>query len=153
MECGPGPTRPLTVAHPRLRGGLRRDTHASPGAGGHARQRLAPEPSEVWQWVTWTWLHWYVALRAEAAVLAGSSDARNRVAEARTTVAGNPIAEAIVERADALLDNDQKRLLATAAAFDAAGCHYQSARTLVLAGGDHATRGAAGRTPHSPTSA
>jgi hypothetical protein len=36
-----------------------------------------------------------------------------------------------------------ERLLATAAAFDAAGCHYQTALTLTLAGGDHAARGAA----------
>jgi hypothetical protein len=49
----------------------------------------------------------------------------------------------MVERAEALLDNDQERLLATADAFDAAGCRYQSARTAVLAGGDHAARGAA----------
>jgi hypothetical protein len=109
----------------------------------------------VWQWVTWIWLHWYVALGAEAAVLARSSDARDRVAEARTTVAGNPIAGAIVERAQALLDNDQERLLATTAIFDAGGCRYQSARTLVLAGGDHAARGAAaladlGLTPMAP---
>jgi hypothetical protein len=58
-------------------------------------------------------------------------------------VAGNPVASAIVERAEALLGGDQKRLLATADAFDAAGCPYQSARTLVLAGGDDAARGAA----------
>jgi hypothetical protein len=104
---------------------------------------MAPEPGEVWKWVTWIWLHWYVALRAEATVLAGNSDARDRVAEARTIVAGNPVASAIVDRAEALLDNDQARLLATADAFDAAGCRYQSARTMVLAGGDHAARGAA----------
>ena len=108
-----------------------------------ALQRLAPEPGEVWKWVTWIWLHWYVALRAEATVLAGSPDARARLAEARSIVAGNPIAGAIVERAEALLDNDQERLLATADAFEAAGCPYQSARTLLLAGGDHAARGAA----------
>ena len=53
----------------------------------------------MWKWVTWIWLHWYVALRAEAAVLAGSPDAADRLAEARTIVAGNPVAGAIVERA------------------------------------------------------
>jgi hypothetical protein len=84
-----------------------------------------------------------VALRAEATVLAGSPDAGARLAEARSIVAGNPIAGAIVERAEALYDNDQERLLATADAFEAAGCPYQSARTLLLAGGDHAARGAA----------
>ncbi|GAA3421466.1 hypothetical protein GCM10018952_68200 [Streptosporangium vulgare] len=113
------------------------------GQAPQALERLAPEPGEVWQWVTWIWLHWYVALRAETAVLARSSEAGDRLAEARTVVAGNPVATAIVERAQALLDNDQERLLATADAFDAAGCRYQSARTLVLAGGDHAARGAA----------
>jgi predicted ATPase/DNA-binding CsgD family transcriptional regulator len=108
-----------------------------------ALERMAPEPGEVWKWVTWIWLHWYVALRAEATVLAGNPDASDRLAGARTIVAGNPVASAIVERAEALLDNDQERLLATADAFDAAGCRYQAARTMVLAGGDHAARGAA----------
>ncbi|SBT39024.1 Predicted ATPase [Micromonospora auratinigra] len=108
-----------------------------------ARERLAPEPDQVWKWVTWIWLHWYVALRAEAAVLAGSADARERLAEARTVVAGNPVADALVERAEALLDGDRAALLATADAFDAAGCRYQWARTLVFAGGGHAERGAA----------
>jgi hypothetical protein len=113
------------------------------GQAREAVERMAPEPAEVWKFVTWIWLHWYVALRAEASVLAGGPDARERVAGARTTVAGNPVATAIVERADALLAGDRKRLLATADAFDAAGCRYQAARTLVLAGGEHAARGTA----------
>ncbi|WP_405143689.1 LuxR C-terminal-related transcriptional regulator [Sphaerisporangium sp. NBC_01403] len=113
------------------------------GQASEALERMAPEPRQVWKWVTWIWLHWYVALRAEATVLAGSPDARDRLADARTITAGNPVASAIVERAEALLDNDQERLLATVDAFDAAGCRYQSARTLVLAGGDHAVCGAA----------
>jgi hypothetical protein len=75
-----------------------------------------------------------VALRAEAAVLAGSPHARDRAAAARGVVAGNPVATAIVERAEALLHDDEKRLLATADAFDAAGCPYQAARTRMLAG-------------------
>ncbi|HEV2784292.1 MAG TPA: LuxR C-terminal-related transcriptional regulator, partial [Actinophytocola sp.] len=41
-----------------------------------ALERVAPEPQQVWKWVTWIWLHWYVALRAEAAVLAGHPQAR-----------------------------------------------------------------------------
>ncbi|MFG1948542.1 ATP-binding protein [Nonomuraea sp. NPDC048826] len=113
------------------------------GRAAEALERLAPEPGEVWQWVTWIWLHWYVALRAEAAVLAGSPGARDRLARARTVVAGNPVAGAVVARAEALLDGDRESLLATADAFDAAGCRYQSARTLVLAGGEEARRGAA----------
>ena len=77
-----------------------------------ALERVAPAPEQVWKWVTWIWLHWYVALRAEAAVLAGSPDARDRLAEARAIVAGNPVAGAMVERAQALLDGDRERLLA-----------------------------------------
>ncbi|MEV4014916.1 LuxR C-terminal-related transcriptional regulator [Nonomuraea angiospora] len=113
------------------------------GQAPKALERMAPEPGQVWKWVTWIWHHWYVALRTEAAVLAGSPDARDRLAEARTIVAGNPVADAMVKRAQALLDDDQERLLATADAFDTAGCRYQSARALVLAGGGHAARGAA----------
>ncbi|MFV2214426.1 LuxR C-terminal-related transcriptional regulator [Actinomadura sp. LOL_016] len=113
------------------------------GRASEALERTAAEPGEVWRWVTWTWLHWYVALRAEATVLAGGPDARARLDGARELTAGNPVASAIVERAGALLDGDPERLLATAVAFDAAGCPYQSARTLVLAGGEHAARGTA----------
>ncbi|TYB60285.1 ATPase [Nonomuraea sp. PA05] len=113
------------------------------GRAAEALERVAPEPRQVWKWVTWIWHHWYVALRSEAAVLAGSRDARAVVAEARAVVAGNPVAGAIVERAGALLDGDREALLGAADAFDAAGCPYQSARTRVLAGGEHAGRGAA----------
>ncbi|BCJ73329.1 hypothetical protein CS0771_28730 [Catellatospora sp. IY07-71] len=108
-----------------------------------ALERMAPEPADVWKWVCWIWLHWYAALRAEAAVLAGRPDAAARLAAARKAVDGNPVAGAIVERAQALLDGDAGGLLAAAAAFEAAGCRYQWARTLVLAGGEHAGRAAA----------
>ncbi|GAA3533196.1 hypothetical protein GCM10022419_010460 [Nonomuraea rosea] len=111
------------------------------GQAEEAMERMAPEPGAAR--IPWIWLHWYVALRSEAAVLAGTSDARDRVAEARTIVAGNPVARAIVERAESVLDQDQKRLLGTADAFEAAGCPYQAARTMILAGGVHAARGAA----------
>ncbi|NUW43358.1 ATP-binding protein [Nonomuraea rhodomycinica] len=126
------------------------------GQAPEALERMAPEPRQMWKWITWIWHHWYVALRSETAVLAESRDARDIVAEARTVVAGNPVAAAIVERAGALLDGDQEALLATTDAFDAAGCRYQLARTLVLAGGDHAERGAAalaalGLAPMTPT--
>ncbi|MEV5894408.1 ATP-binding protein [Nonomuraea fuscirosea] len=116
------------------------------GQAAEALERMAPEPRQVWKWVTWIWLHWYVALRAEAAVLAGSPDARARLTEAGDLVEGNPVAAAIVRRAEALLDGDEETLIATADAFAAAGCPYQSARTLVLAGGDHAERGASALT-------
>ena len=86
-------------------------------------------------------LHWHVALRAEAAVLAGHPDATDHLASARPVVAGNPIAGAILDRAEALLDDDHERLLATAVAFETAGCPYQRARTLILAGPDTASTG------------
>ncbi|OQR64554.1 ATPase [Streptomyces maremycinicus] len=108
-----------------------------------ASERVGPEPGEVKKWVTWVWLHWYVALRAETAVLAGHPGARARIDTARGVVAGNPIATAQVDRAEALLDGDLPRQLAAAAALDAAGCPYQSARTLLLAGGGHAAAGTA----------
>jgi predicted ATPase/DNA-binding CsgD family transcriptional regulator len=107
-----------------------------------ALERVAPEPERVWKWVCWIWLHWYVALRAEVAALAGHPDARNRIDAARNVVAGNPVATAQLDRAEALLDGDLPRQLAAAEAFDAAGCPYQAARTLLLAGGEHATAGA-----------
>jgi predicted ATPase/DNA-binding CsgD family transcriptional regulator len=108
-----------------------------------ALDRVTAEPEHMWKWVTWIWLHWYIALRAETAALTGHPDARHRIAAARTIVAGNPIADAQLERAAALLDGDRDRMLRAAAAFDAAGCRYQWARTLVLAGGEHAATGAA----------
>ncbi len=102
-----------------------------------ALERVAPGPDEVWKWVCWVWLHWYVALRAEVAVLAGHPAARERIAAARAVVAGNPAAAAQVDRAEALCDGDPSRLPAIAAAFGAAGSPYQQARTLLLAGGEH----------------
>ncbi|MFE6389505.1 ATP-binding protein [Nocardiopsis dassonvillei] len=111
-----------------------------------ALERVEPEPDRVWKWVCWVWLHWYVALRAEAAVLAGHPKARERIASARAVVTGNPVAGAQVDRAEALLDGDPAGRLAAAAAFDAAGCRYQAARTLVLAGGEHAAAGGAALT-------
>jgi len=102
------------------------------------------------------WLHWHLALRAEAAVLADHSAASHHLAAARPIVAGNPIATAILDRAAALLDDDHERLPAIAAAFETAGCPYQRARTLILAGGDTAPTGnaalaALGLTPAAAT--
>ncbi|MFE7553799.1 hypothetical protein, partial [Streptomyces gardneri] len=49
-----------------------------------------------------------------------------------------------LDRAEALLDGgDPPRLLAAARAFDAAGSRYQAARTLLLAGDEHAAAGRA----------
>jgi predicted ATPase/DNA-binding CsgD family transcriptional regulator len=114
------------------------------GQAALALERLTAEPDEPApsKWILWVWLHWHMALRAEAAVLADDPHARNQLAVASSTVAGNPVAAAVVQRADALLGQDRKELLAAGAAFEAAGCPYQAARTLILAGGEEAERGA-----------
>jgi predicted ATPase/DNA-binding CsgD family transcriptional regulator len=108
-----------------------------------ALERLGAQTDEPNKWLSWMWLHWHAALRAEAAVLAGNSYATHHLTAARPVVAGNPIATAILDRAAALLDDDHQRLLAAAAAFQTSGCPYQRARTLILAGGDTASTGCA----------
>jgi predicted ATPase/DNA-binding CsgD family transcriptional regulator len=120
-----------------------------------ALERLGTQTNEPNKWLTGIWLHWHIALRAEAAVLAGHPDA-NHLAAARPIVAGNPIATAILDRAAALLDDDHERLLTIATAFETADCPYQRARTLILAGGDTASTGNAalvdlGLTPAAAT--
>ncbi|HEY4853790.1 MAG TPA: LuxR C-terminal-related transcriptional regulator [Streptosporangiaceae bacterium] len=105
-----------------------------------ALERLGTQTNEPNKWLG-IWLHWHLALRAEAAVLAGHSDASHHLAAARPIVAGNPIATAILDRAAALLDDDHERLPTIAAAFETAECPYQRARTLILAGGDTASTG------------
>ena len=101
-----------------------------------ALARLADGPESLRRWHDGAWRQWYAALWAEAAVLAELADRRERLDRARFIVGHNPIASAIVDRADAIDTGDTDRLLAAAAALDAAGCRYQHARTLVFAGGD-----------------
>ena len=116
------------------------------GQAAQARARLDGRDDEPKLWDTGILLHWHVALRAEAAVLAGDADAGEVVAAACPVVGGNPIASAIVDRAAALASGggpDREAVLATAAVFEAAGCPYQRARTLLLAGPDHAPAGEA----------
>lgn len=107
---------------------------------------LATDPDRLDDRVIWIWRHWYVALRAEAAALAAHPEARDYLAAARITVAGNPIASAIVDRAQALLDNDPARLPTIAAAFESARSPYQQARTLSLGSDSTATAGRAALT-------
>jgi hypothetical protein len=71
------------------------------------------------------------------------ADATERLSRARRLVEGNPIATAILDRTEALAAEDQGRLLAAAAALEAAGCRYQQARTLILAGGNERAEGEA----------
>jgi hypothetical protein len=69
------------------------------GRAAEALAGLAAEPDELDQRVVWVWRHWYSALRAESAVLAGDPSAREHLVRARTVVAGDPVAGAIVDRA------------------------------------------------------
>lgn len=108
-----------------------------------ALDRLAAEPEDLRRWISGLWRPWYGALKAEGAVLAGRSDADERLKRARTIARGNPIAGAIVDRADALRNDQRDGLRAAAAAFANAGCPYQQARTLVLLGGDERAEGSA----------
>jgi hypothetical protein len=85
---------------------------------------------------------WAAALAVEAGALTGAADQR-ALSDAADTVAGNPVASAIVRRAQTLAAGDRSGVLATADAFEDAGCHYQSARTLVLAGGPEREAGLA----------
>jgi hypothetical protein len=113
------------------------------GRLGDALTPLTDAPETLKHGYDGAWRPWYAALWAEAAVLAALPDRRSRLDRARFVVRGNPIAAAIVERADAIDARDADRLLATATALDAAGCRYQQARTLVFAGGEARAEGEA----------
>ncbi|MGW4770707.1 LuxR C-terminal-related transcriptional regulator [Nocardia sp. NPDC004278] len=108
------------------------------GQPDRALASLSADPDEMDEQIIWIWRHWYLALRAEAAVLAAHPNARDYVTTARTTVSGNPIATAMVDRATALLDHTPERLPAIAIAFETAHCPYQRARTLSLMGDNSA---------------
>lgn len=113
------------------------------GELGDAVTLLADPPQSFRRWHDGAWRQWYAAFWAEAAMLAGLADRRDRLAQARTITADNPIASAIVERVAALDAGDPDQLLAAASALDTAGCRYQYARTLVFAGGDAQAEGEA----------
>jgi hypothetical protein len=103
---------------------------------------LETPPEQFRTWFSGMWGPWYAALWAEAAVVAGQPDGGDRLRRARLATADNPVAVAIVRRAEALA-GDPAGLAPAAAALKAAGCRYQWARTLVAMGGDHRARGEA----------
>ena len=107
-----------------------------------AAQRLSAPPEHLKTWISGMWRPWYAALWAEAAVLTGHPDAAARIHRARLAAIGNPIAGAIVNRAEALA-GDRDGLVPAAAVLEAAGCRYQWARTLVAIGGAERVRGEA----------
>jgi hypothetical protein len=75
-------------------------------------------------------------------VLTQHREAAARIRRARLVSRHNPIAVAIVDRAEALA-GDRSGLVPAAAALEAAGCRYQWARTLVAIGGTERVRGEA----------
>lgn len=111
------------------------------GRAEEALSLMATPPEEFRAWYDGMWLPWYAALWAEAAVLAGQQDAAGRIKRARQAADGNPIALAIADRSAALAAADRDGMLAAAERLRAAGCRYQRARTLVLAGGPERARG------------
>jgi predicted ATPase/DNA-binding CsgD family transcriptional regulator len=106
-----------------------------------ALRALTTSPDEIQGWYQAIWRPWYVALWVEAAVLADVPDAAERLLAARPFIADNPVAAALVARAAALGAGDRDGVLAAARALEAAGCRYQWARSLVLAGGPDRERG------------
>jgi predicted ATPase/DNA-binding CsgD family transcriptional regulator len=113
------------------------------GEIGAALGHVAGEPESFKPWHDAAWRPWYTAVWAEAGVLAGLPDRRERLDRARFVVRGNRVAAAIVERAAAIDAHDSEALITTAAVLDAAGAPYQRARTLVFAGGAARTEGEA----------
>ncbi|WP_142107077.1 ATP-binding protein [Pseudonocardia cypriaca] len=113
------------------------------GRAREAVECLRIPPHELRRWYQSIWRPWYAAAWAEAGVLAGEPDAAERIESVRATTAENAVTAALVERAAALATGDRAGIVAAAEALDAAGCRYQWARSLVLAGGAHRERGAA----------
>jgi predicted ATPase/DNA-binding CsgD family transcriptional regulator len=116
---------------------------------------LATPPEDFRDWYNGLWRPWYAALWAEAAALAGDPAAAVRIGRARRCAVGNPITLAIVDRSAAVAAGSRDGMLAAAEQLSAAGCRYQWARTLVLAGGPERARGedelaAMGATPMAP---
>jgi predicted ATPase/DNA-binding CsgD family transcriptional regulator len=84
---------------------------------------------------SWEYRPWYAALWAEAAVLGHHPDAAPRIRRSRHAARDNPIAAAIVERAEALATGDHDGLVRLAITFAQLGCPYQQARTARIAAG------------------
>ncbi|HEU0286504.1 MAG TPA: hypothetical protein VFR22_05620, partial [Nocardioidaceae bacterium] len=108
-----------------------------------ALTHVAGEPESFKPWHDSAWRSWYTAVWAEAGVFGALPDRRDRIDRARFVVRSNRIASAIVDRAAAFDVGDTQGLLAAADALATAGCRYQYARTLVLAGGDARAEGEA----------
>jgi hypothetical protein len=111
------------------------------GRAHEAVRCLEIPPHELRRWYQGIWRPWYAAAWAEAGVLAGEPDAAERIASVRATTAENAVTAALVQRAEALAAGDRAGILAAADALEIAGCRYQWARSLLLAGGLEWERG------------
>jgi predicted ATPase len=100
-----------------------------------ALERLSADIDDIDVWGRWAaalWRPWYAALWAEAAVLAHHPDAESRLRRAIAATAENPIAAAILDRANALANCDNDTLRAIGPRFAELGCRYQQHRTELL---------------------
>ena len=138
VEALPAPGRPLSQIHAGEFFDALLLLHQ--GRPQRALGLLRTPPEEFRTWFSGMWRPWYAALWAEAAVLSGHRDTGGRIRRARQMTQGNPIATAILDRAAALA-GDRSGLAPAASALAAAGCRYQWARTLILAGGAQRARG------------
>lgn len=75
------------------------------------------------------WRPWYAAAWAEAAVLSGASDLDECLASAGAHTLDNPVAAALVRRAEALARGELEEVAALAATFDELGAAYQRDRS------------------------
>jgi hypothetical protein len=133
------PSKPLGTLHQREFFDALVPLHR--GRPAEAVALLATPPDDFRDSDSGRWRPWYAAAWAEAAVLVGDPAAADRISRARRCSAGNPIALAMVDRSAALASGNRDGMLAAARRLSAAGCQYQWARTLVLAGGPERARG------------
>src|SRR5690349_1869199 len=132
------PGRPMSVTHVDEFFDALQLLHQGHADG--AMRLLTTPPEHFRTWYSAMWQPWYAALWAEAAVLTRHQEASARIRRARLVTRDNPVAAAIVDRAEALA-GDRSGLVPAAAALEAAGCRYQWARTLVAIGGAAPVRG------------
>jgi predicted ATPase/DNA-binding CsgD family transcriptional regulator len=97
-----------------------------------ALERFPVPPDGLRTWYNGMWRPWYAALWVEAAVLAGAPDARERLAPGRSHAEANPIAMAMIDRAEALLTGELAALEGIAQRFDDLAIPYQADRTVSL---------------------
>jgi predicted ATPase/DNA-binding CsgD family transcriptional regulator len=84
-------------------------------------------------WATALWRPWYAAAWAEASALASVPDLEERLDRAFIATCDNPVAGALVRRAEALAHDDLESVAGLATTFDELGATYQRDRSRHLA--------------------